>query len=312
MSRRFSYEKTALPAVLLLSATLLVLDAGLGMLTPVRHAFAPLTEPLVFVADLPRRGFAALDEAFTLRGTLQEDNDRLRQESLLLQRQAQQLVSLRAENLRLRELLNSSALLESSVRVAEIVGVVPDPARAEVVIDKGAGQGVFAGQPVLDASGIMGQVLDAGPGHSRVILITDARHGLPVEISRNGVRTLVQGGGADGTLQVQFLPVNADVRVGDLLVSSGLGGRFPRGYPVGRISAVVRDPGKAFATVTAEPTSQIDRSRHVLLLFEQELQGTLLQNAAAPVVPVAAPAAPAAATEAPPGEAAPVAPEGTP
>ncbi|MFP5382823.1 MAG: rod shape-determining protein MreC [Gammaproteobacteria bacterium] len=255
---------------LVAAAVLMFVDVRTGWLKPVRASLSYVTEPVVSASDLPRMLMQGLDGFFTTRTTLADDNARLHQENLLLQRHVQQLAALTAENARLRELLNSSALLDSSVLVAEIVAVDPDPTRAEVVINKGRSDGVHVGQPVLDAHGVFGQVISVGPGQARLLLITDRRHGLPVEINRNGVRAIARGTGAVGDLQLQYLPVTVDIREGDLLVSSGLGGVFPRGYPVGRVTTVDRDPAATFMSVVASPAAAITQSRQVLLVFRQD------------------------------------------
>lgn len=233
----------------------------------VRSAIRPFTETLVVIVDLPRRAAVGTFGFFATRSALAEENAKLKQENLVLQRHVQRLASLTAENARLRELLNSSALLDSSVLVAEIVAFDPDPSRMEVVIDKGSDDGLYRGQPVLDASGVMGQLVEVGRSQSRVILITDSRHGVPVEVSRNGVRSIAVGTGSGGRLSLQYLPITADVRKGDVLVSSGLGRIFPRGYPVATVVEVVRTPGETFMTVEAEPAAALQRSRQVLLVF---------------------------------------------
>ncbi|MFP5441035.1 MAG: rod shape-determining protein MreC [Gammaproteobacteria bacterium] len=248
-----------------------------------RDSIRPFTETLVVIVDLPRRAAVGTAEFFTTRAALAEENAKLKQENLVLQRHVQRLASLTAENARLRELLNSSALLDSSVLVAEIVAFDPDPSRMEVLIDKGSDDGLYPGQPVLDASGVMGQLVEVGRAQSRVILITDSRHGVPVEVSRNGVRSIAVGTGSAGKLSLQYLPITADVRKGDVLVSSGLGRIFPRGYPVATVVEVERTPGETFMTVEAQPAAALQRSRQVLLVF------------------TAKPAAPGDAAAAPPG-----------
>lgn len=273
--------------VVLLSSALVFVDVRAPAYTSwLRSGISLLTESVIVVADLPRRAANGIGNFFTTRGALAEENEKLRQDNLVLRRHVQQLAALTAENVRLRELLNSSALLDSSVLVAEIIAFDPDPSRLEVMIDKGSDAGLYRGQPVLDASGIMGQLIAVGPSQSRVILITDSRHGVPVEVSRNGVRSIAVGTGSPGLLSLQYLPITTDVRPGDLLVSSGLGGTFPRGYPVGRVTKVTRTPGETFTVVEARPTAAIERSRHVLLVFaQQKLQGALLQNAGTPGAP---------------------------
>lgn len=265
-----------------IAAMLMFTDARTHWLVPVRAFLSHATEPLVATADLPRLAFDWLDATITTRETLASENARLARENLVLQRHVQRLAAVTAENARLRELLNSSALLDTNVLVAEIIGFDPDPSRVEVVIDKGADAGLFVGQPVLDANGILGQVLAVGPAQARVILVTDSRHGVPIEISRNGVRGILVGTGKPGLLQLQYMPVTADVRVGDLLVSSGLGGVFPRGYPAARVSRIERNPGETFMTVEALPAAAVERSRQVLVVF--------------PVVPAATASTPASAS----------------
>lgn len=269
-------------SAVLVAAALVFVDVRFDWLQPVRDLLARVTEPMIDVADLPRRAAAGVGEAFTTRESLQAENARLAQENLVLQRHVQRLAALTAENARLRELLNSSALLDSSVLVAEIIGTDPDPSRLEVIIDKGSDNGLYVGQPVLDATGIIGQIIAVGPAQSRVILVTDARHALPVEINRNGVRSIAAGTGRPGILSLLYLPITADVREGDLLVTSGLGGVFPRGYPVGRVARVVKDPQETFMTVDVTPSAATDRARHVLLVFARQLQATWMQQQAMP------------------------------
>jgi len=168
---------------------------------------------------------------------------------------------------RLRALLNSSALLRDDVLVAELIGVSPDPVRHQLVLNKGETDGVFVGQPLIDANGLMGQVVEVSAGHSRALLITDATHSIPVQVNRNGVRAIAEGTGALGTLESHHVSATTDIQEGDLLISSGLGGRFPVGYPVAVVSQIERDPGRAFARILAVPSAALDRSRHVLLVF---------------------------------------------
>lgn len=277
-------------AAALFAVLLVFIDTRFEWLQPVRSALSWATEPVIELADLPRQAVVAIDDAFTLRSTLAEDNARLRQENLVLKRHVQRLASLTAENARLRELLDSSALFDSSVLVAEIIGFDPDPSRMEVVVNKGADAGLYVGQPVLDADGILGQVLSVGPRQSRVILVTDRRHGVPIEISRNGVRGIIVGGGRSGMLNLQYMPVSADVREGDVLASSGLGGVFPRGYPVAKVVKIERIPGDTFMTVTAQPAAAVGRSRQVLMLFIKQLDtGAAEEEATAPIGAVVEP-----------------------
>ncbi len=179
------------------------------------------------------------------------------------------MAALTAENARLRQLLNSAAYVEDRVVIAELTGVAPDPVRHRVVIDKGASAGVRVGQAVIDAHGLVGQVVEVSRFFSRVLLITDQTHAVPVQVNRNGVRAIAEGGGRIDQLELANVAATTDIRVGDLLVTSGLGGRFPAGYPVAQVHEVVEDPGEPFLTVRARPTARLDQSRHLLLIFNE-------------------------------------------
>ena len=198
------------------------------------------------------------------------ENERLRAEALLTKRKLQKLAALTEQNVRLRELLNSSSLVDERVLVSELVGVDPNPFTQRILINKGAQDGVFLGQPVLDATGLMGQVVEVMPYTARVLLITDATHSLPVQVNRNGLRAIASGTGNNEWLELRFIGDTADIREGDILVSSGLGQRFPAGYPVGRVISVSQDPAQPFADVRVAPTAQLNRSRYMLLVFSAE------------------------------------------
>jgi rod shape-determining protein MreC len=222
-------------------------------------------------------------------GRLRDQNEALRRENLVLNARLQQLRALESENMRLRDLLGSSFRIGDRVLIAEILAVDLAPERRQVVLNKGTSSGVFVGQPVLDANAVMGQVVRTNPLSCTVLLITDSEHALPVEVNRNGLRTIARGTGVGQELELLYIPKNADVRLGDLLVTSGMGGRFPRGYPVARVTGVRHDPDDPFTVVTAEPTARLDRSREVLLVWtlspDQPGEGS---SDAAPEVPAAA------------------------
>ena len=184
-----------------------------------------MTLPFYWVVDVPARLANWGKESLVNRDTLLKENSRLRSEALLLEAQVQQLAALRAENLRLRALLNSSALLQDDVLVAELIGISPDPARHMVVLNKGSTDKVFPGQPLIDAQGLMGQVIEVGPNSARVLLITDATHAIPVQINRNGVRAIAEGVGRLDVLELRHVASTEDIQAGDLLVSSGPLGR---------------------------------------------------------------------------------------
>jgi rod shape-determining protein MreC len=246
---------------------LLVVDLRFNRLEGVRAVLDTVLTPVYLIADLPTNIGEWQDKHLRSRGTLQEENERLKRENLVLNGRLQQMVSLQADNTRLRALLNSSALLRDDVLAAELIGVAPDPARHQLVLDKGAVDRVYLGQPLIDADGLMGQVIEVSRYTSRVLLITDATHSVPVQVNRNGVRAVAEGSGTLDELEVQHVAATTDIREGDLLVTSGLGGRFPFGYPVATVTLVERDPGQAFARILARPTAALDRSRHLLLVF---------------------------------------------
>jgi rod shape-determining protein MreC len=277
----------------------MVADQRTDALVPVRTVLSTATAPLFRLADAPYAGFEALAGWFSLHA----DNAALADRVLELSVRTQRLRALEEENRRLRALLGSSARVDAEALFAEVVGLSPDPQREMLVLDKGTGDGVVPGQAVLDADGLMGQVIGSAPLGSRILLITDLAHATPVQVARTDFRAILRGTGEPDRLVLQHVPRTADVAEGDLLVTSGLGGRFPSGYPVAVVDSVVLDPGEAFLGVTARPTAQLSRSRHVVVITAHAAP------ARAPGLDPPAAAADPSATTTPP--AAPV-PEGTP
>ncbi|MDC0362536.1 rod shape-determining protein MreC [Halioglobus sp.] len=252
---------------ILLAVGLITADMHFNNFKSGRAVLDSLAYPIYWVANLPAAVGEWTDTHIRSRARLLEDNARLAQENLVLQGLSQQMASVQAENARLRALLNSSALVRDDVLVAELIGVSPDPERQLLVLNKGTRDGVFVGQPLIDAEGLMGQVVEVSGGTSRALLITDVTHSVPVQINRNGVRAIVEGAGEIGALEVRHVSATTDIEPGDLLVTSGLGERFPVGYPVAEVTDVERDTGEAFARVVARPRAALDRTRHVLLVF---------------------------------------------
>jgi rod shape-determining protein MreC len=246
---------------------LITADLRYNSLQSTRSALDILGAPIYWIADLPLRLRDWGEEHVQSRAQLLEENERLSRESLVLQGRSQQMAALQAENVRLRALLNSTAMLRDDVLVAELVGISPDPVRHQLVLNKGTVDGVFIGQPLIDAGGLMGQIAEVSPASSRALLITDATHSIPVQVNRNGVRAIAEGTGLLGALEIRHVSATTDIQIGDLLETSGLGGRFPGGYPVAVVTAIERDPGQMFAHVVARPSAALDRSRHVLLVF---------------------------------------------
>lgn len=246
---------------------LLVADHGQQQLELLRTTLSLVTYPLQLAADRPNQLFREARERLAGQNVLRDENAGLHRENLLLKARLQQFESMEAENARLRDLLGSSLDVGERVLIAEIMAVELAPYRQQVMLNKGTNAGVFVGQPVLDANAVMGQVIRANPFSSVVLLITDSDHALPVEVNRNGLRTIAAGTGPNHDLELLYIPKNADIQVGDLLVTSGMDGRFPAGYPVARVKTVRQDPDNPFTTVLAEPTARLDRSREVLLVW---------------------------------------------
>ncbi len=255
-------------ALAIVSALLLVIDLNSRLLDPTRALLATIVSPIYYIAESPYDVSRGVGEAFASRTTLQEENEQLKRRVLELSQVSQQFVSLRDENARLRELLGSRRRLGAEVLVAELIGVIPAPNTLQVEIDKGSQSGVYVGQAVIDADGLFGQVVEVSAFASRVMLVADASHAVPVQVTRNDFRSIAAGTGRLDALELEYVPITADIVEGDVLVSSGLGGRFPRGYPVGVVTRVVVDPTVPFAQVSARPLAALDRTRHVLLVFE--------------------------------------------
>jgi rod shape-determining protein MreC len=242
------------------------LDHRRHLAQPVREGFAAVVYPIHALVDMPFELVDLLSEQFSTRRQLIEENSRLRTQQLLYEARLQRLDALERENISLRELLQSSYEVTESVLIAELMRVDLDPAVHLIQISKGSRTGVYVGQPVLDAAGIVGQVDEVTPFASTVRLITDPSHAIPVQVNRNGIRAIAHGTGVTSSLDLVNVPSNADIQTGDLLVSSGLGGRFPAGYPVAHVSSVEVEPGRPFARVRAQPTAALDRSREFLLV----------------------------------------------
>lgn len=258
-------------------ATLFVVSAvfvGLYVGTPFLHSArdqaVALAAPFYKLADLPRNLVQWSRTRLTSRDSLVQENEALRSELLVHQRKLQQLAFLTAENIRLRQLLNSADHLNQRVLVADLVGVAPDPNVHKVFINRGSSDGVYTGQPVVDATGLIGQVVNVSANNSVVLLISDTSHAIPVQINRNGVRLIAEGRGSEFELGLRHVPSTLDIKEGDLLVSSGLGDIYPAGYPVATVKKIIYDPGRPFAQVIAIPKAQLNRNRHVLLVFAQK------------------------------------------
>ncbi len=256
--------------LILLALVLLFVDKQYSHLTVVRSWLTTAATPVYWLADLPSRIWGSASDLVVSRSELFEENARLKARNLILEQKVQKLASLTAQNIRLKELLNSSELVDEQVVIAEIIGVDPDPFSHIVMINKGGLDGVFPGQAILDAHGVMGQVVEVSPVSSRVMLVTDTSSRVPVQNNRTSYRAIAAGTGNSDQLELLHIPDTADFEVGDLLTSSGLGRRYPAGYPLGKVNKVVHEPGQPFATVLIQPVAEINRSRLVLLVFKNK------------------------------------------
>lgn len=246
---------------------MMVMDHRQQHMESVRSVLTTAIYPIQYLINLPSGVGEWLSESLSSRQTLIDQNNSLRAQQFLYATQLQKLDSIAAENMRLRALLDSSIDVSDKILIAELLSVDMKPFTQQVVISKGSRHDVYRGQPILDASGILGQVVHVTPFNSTSMLITDPSHALPVQVNRSGQRAIAMGTGETNRLELPHLPNNADIEVGDLLVTSGLGGRFPPGYPAARVTMVTRNPGQPFAEVQAEPTGKLESAREVLLVW---------------------------------------------
>jgi len=252
-----------------ISVGVMVADQRYDYLQRVRTAMSAGVYPLQWLVDAPFRASRWMNESVTDREQLRSENTRLSNELRDAQVSLQRLAALAAANQRLRELSDAADDVAKKRLVAEIMRVDLDPLRHRVLLNKGQRDGVFKGQPILDAHGVFGQITQVGLHTSEAILISDPNHAIPVRVSRSGLRTIAEGTGNLNKLNLPFLTGEADVKVGDLLIASGLGGVFPAGYPVGTITRVERDPAQTFAKVEAKPSAKLDSDYEVVLIWYQ-------------------------------------------
>ncbi|WP_354624396.1 rod shape-determining protein MreC [Psychromonas sp. MME2] len=246
---------------------LLLADSQFNLFASSRIYLNSLVSPVQYVADAPQKLFSSLSENLMTRQELKERNLQLEKDNLLLKADRLLLTQMQKDNEQLRKLLNSQKSYTHKRMIAEVMSLRSDPFTHQLLIDKGALDGVYLGQPVINEQGVVGQISQVGSTTSRVLLIVDASHGIPVRVERNDMVAIVHGSGAWNKLNVPFIRSNADLQPGDLLVTSGLGGRFPPGYPVATVSQFDYQEGAHYARVSATPTALLDRSRYLLLLW---------------------------------------------
>ncbi len=279
-----------------LAVVLMVLDHRNQHLVQVRNLMAAALYPLQRAVSAPFAAARWAGDNLASREVLLHENAEFRRQLLEQAGRLQRMAALEAENARMRALLDSTARIGDDLLIAEIVAVDMDRQRHRVALNRGGDSGVTVGQALVDAHGVVGQVTRDRGASAEALLITDPDHAVPVELVRTGLRTIAVGTGDLDRLSLPFVARNADIKVGDLLVSSGLGGRFPAGYPVARVSEVRGDSGEAFLDVSARPEAELDRVREVLLVAPQPAPATApagLPADAAPPTP-SAPSRPAA------------------
>jgi rod shape-determining protein MreC len=251
----------------LLALGLIIVDKRYANLVRIRQWLSVVVYPVELAVASPFEGWDWFRESVTTRDALRADKTKLEAELRLAQFRLQRYEALEAETQRLRALREHTADIADRFLIGDLMDVDLDAFRERVLVDKGAHDGVYVGQAVLDAGGVFGQVARVGQLTSEVILVSDAAHAIPVQINRTGLRTVAVGTGDTNSLKLPYLPLSADVVVGDLVVSSGLGGGFPAGYPVGTVAAVKRDPAQSLADVVVKPAAALDRSRELMFVW---------------------------------------------
>ncbi|MCK5337077.1 MAG: rod shape-determining protein MreC [Gammaproteobacteria bacterium] len=253
--------------LIMLSIALMVADHRWNHLETLRQGLSSLIYPLKYTINIPAEFVQWIDGSLTSHNKLAKENAELKSEQLLYQVRLQKMDTLELENQRLRNLLGTPRKTSERVLIAEIFSVDQDPYKRVISINKDHDDGAYIGQAIIDANGIMGQVIHVEINSSTVMLISDSNHALPIQLNRTGLRGTVFGSGESGKLELRFIPHNADIKVGDVVSSSGLGGRFPPNYPVGMISKIERPAGEPFASIEITPSAKLDQSREVLMLW---------------------------------------------
>ncbi len=260
--------KLRLVFYLVLAVGMMVLDYNYGLLWQVRYRAAVVVEPLYWLADLPARGVHALVLSFVGRNRLNEENQRLKEQLLLANVRINHMRSVAEQNRRLKELLDTSRRLKLRVQLARVISVDLGMYRHRLGLNVGTRQGVKVGQPVIDAHGVIGQITQVLPSISVMLLVTDPESAIPVVVERTGLRGVAYGSRDGGQLVLPNIPRSADIKPGDRLLTSGIGGRFPPGFPVGKVVSVAPLTTGAFLEVQADPSAALRRSRDVLLLHD--------------------------------------------
>ena len=255
--------------VVALSLAMMLIDHRTQQFEKFRNILQTVVYPVMFISTIPREMIRGVTGSMEMSSNLQTDNESLRQENLLLHSRLEKLHSLEADNRRLKRLLGQSEQIAEHVLLAELVEVSLEPYTQKISLNKGSSDDVYVGQPVINGDGVIGQVVHTSQFQSTVTLLTDPGSAIPVMVMRNGLRGVLFGTGVRNKLAMPYLTADADIRVGDLLISSGMGGRFPTGYPVATVTEVRQDPSDEFLTINTLPVTQLDHGREVLLIWPE-------------------------------------------
>lgn len=262
-----------LALALVLSLVLMFADHRFDGFKSVRVYMNSLMSPLQYLANLPGLMLSESAQRFTSQQQLLAENEKLTNQVMLMSERLQRFDILKQENTELRNLLEAPTKPGMRKMAAELMAVDNNPYSQQVMINKGAIDGVYLSQPVLDDQGIVGQVMEVGTTNSRVLLIADVTHAIPVRSVRSNIRFIASGSGSLDELYLEHVPHSVDIRVGEVLMSSGLGSVYPQGYPVARVKSVVRDESRPFSRITAQPLARLNRLKYLLLLWPENTNG---------------------------------------
>lgn len=245
----------------------MTVDRKMDYLETVRSHLSSVIYPIQYLVNLPLKAGSWMSESLDTRQNLLGENSKLKAQNLLLKTHTHKYQSLVLENQRLRGLIESPIRQGERVLVADLMAVEQDNSTRKFVLNKGSKNGVFLGQPIVDSHGVMGQIVHVGQSSSTGMMLTGSEHAIPVEVIRSGIRAIATGEGASKKMRLDYVPPESDVKEGDLLVSSGLGGHFPKGYPVGTVSEVTLHPGDNFMMIKVQPVAHLNKAREVLLVW---------------------------------------------
>lgn len=247
-------------------------DHKQNYLDSIRAGISVLLYPVQYVVNFPFSAGSWIGENFVSRENLLDKNKLLLEENTSLKARMLKFESLEAENVRLRELLDAPKEISDRILAAELIAIDMDPFSHKIVVNKGSMHDLYLGQPVIDAEGVFGQTTHITPLTATVMLITDPSHSLPVQFKRTGLRSIAAGTGDMNTLELMHIPNNADIKEGELIVTSGLGEIFPSGYPVAVVKSFVQEPTQPYAKVTATPLAELAHDREVLMVWRKSLK----------------------------------------